>query len=279
MLEMIALSGGESSTYMAIKVKEKKPDAICVFANTSQENEETLDFVNYADKEYGLNVAWIEAVTHLGIRKGCTHKITSYSEACRDGSVFLDMCKEYGVPNKHFIHCTRELKDNPIKSYLRDNFGRWKNVRRNIGIRIDEIDRISPTYKENNIWYPLAFDYPTTKIEINDFWRNQPRRLNLKQYQGNCKWCYKKTLRKHLTMVVETPEYYDFPRKLEIECSHIKPKEGEDKRNIFRGERTVDDLFKLSLEPFDPFHDEARVYSDGFLDETDGCNESCEPFQ
>lgn len=279
MKKMVAISGGETSAYMAMLVKSEHPESIFVFANTGQENEETLEFLNWVDNEFKLNIVWLEAVTHEG-RIGCTHKVVNFETACRNGDVFMDMCKKYGLPNKYFLHCTRELKENPIKSYLRSiNNGNWQEYQRNIGIRIDEIDRVSPTYKEQNLWYPLAFDTPTTKIEINEFWVKQERRLELKQYQGNCKWCYKKTLRKHLTMISETPEYYDFARKLEIECSHIKPKEGEEVRNMFRGERTVDDLFKLALEPFDKFHDEARVYNDTLLDSQDGCSESCEPFQ
>lgn len=276
---VIALSGGETSAYMAIRSKLLNQNALSIFANTGQENEETLNFINYIDMKFDLGVVWVEAVTHIGERKGCTHKVVNYQEACRDGAVFYDMCKKYGVPNKHFIHCTRELKENPIKSYLNELYGSWRNCVRHIGIRADEIDRISPKYKENGLYYPLAFDEPITKIQINEFWQGQERRLNLKQYQGNCKWCYKKTLRKHLTMISETPEYYDFPKRLEVELAHIKPKKGEASRKIFRGERTVQDLIDLAKEPFEPFHDEARVYCDSFLDKHEGCSESCEPFQ
>lgn len=283
----VAVSGGETSAYMAFKIQgmintrflDQRFNIKYVFANTGQENEETLVFLKELDEEFGFNIVWLESVTHHDKRKSCTHKIVDFESASRDGEPFEEMCKKYGVPNKHFMHCTRELKNNPIKSYLKSiGWGSTKDYIRMIGIRMDEIDRISPTYQENGLYYPLITDFPTNKMYINEYWDEQSFRLNLKQYQGNCKWCYKKTLRKHLTIITENPEWYDFPKMLEEKYSHIKPKKGTTERRMFRGERKVEDLFKLSLEPFTPFHDEARVYRDELDRPGAGCTEECEPF-
>lgn len=61
-----SFSGGETSAYMAIKLKEKNPDTAFVFANTGEENEETLEFV---DKE---SMGWLMAMDNykrLGAKK------------------------------------------------------------------------------------------------------------------------------------------------------------------------------------------------------------------
>ena len=69
-----SFSGGETSAYMAIKLKEKYGDRVkFVFANTSQENEETLIFVDKVDKAYDLGVVWIEAIANPEYRKGGTY--------------------------------------------------------------------------------------------------------------------------------------------------------------------------------------------------------------
>ena len=98
---LVSFSGGRTSAYMTKQIldKNKGDNIVVVFANTGQETEETLKYIDNFDKVYGFNTVWIEAITHHNIRKGCTHKVVSYETACRDGSVFMEMVKKYGVPN------------------------------------------------------------------------------------------------------------------------------------------------------------------------------------
>ena len=54
---------------MAKLIVEKFKDSheiVTTFANTGDEQEETLEFVDMCDKEFGLDVVWLEAVTHFG---------------------------------------------------------------------------------------------------------------------------------------------------------------------------------------------------------------------
>src|SRR5690606_17416823 len=100
-----------------------------------------------------------------------------------------------------------------IQSYMR-SIG-WKKYHTAIGIRADEFDRMNANWKKNRFYYPLIKDRQMTKPKINFWWSQQPFRLNLKGYEGNCKWCWKKSTRKLQQLAVERPEYFDFPRAME----------------------------------------------------------------
>lgn len=69
----ISFSGGETSAYMAqrlIKECNKTHEIITLFANTGEEAEETLEFVDKCDREFGLNVIWLEADVNPELGKG-----------------------------------------------------------------------------------------------------------------------------------------------------------------------------------------------------------------
>lgn len=215
----ISFSGGETSAYMTKwcleNYKDKYDQIVVVFANTGQENEETLEFVRDCDKHFDFNTVWVEGVVDFTKGKGVGCKIVDFETADRDGRVFEQVIQKYGIFNQAYPNCTSRLKLMPMTKYMR-SIG-WKNRTYDtaVGIRVDEVDRISKNYRENRIIYPLIQDNPMSKPDINAFWSNQPFRLRLKGYQGNCKWCWKKSLRKHLTLIEETPEVYEFPRKME----------------------------------------------------------------
>ena len=188
---IITFSGGETSAFMAQWILNNKKDEfeiICVFANTGQENEETLDFVEKCDKEFNLNLVWVEAVVNPKFGEGVRHRIVDYKTASRNGQPFEDLISKMGMPNQSAPFCTRDLKLNPIKSYLRSI--KWKNYWTAIGIRADEFDRINPNRLKERIYYPLVSDIQMTKPMVNFWWNQQPFRLNLKGYQGNvCFYC------------------------------------------------------------------------------------------
>lgn len=254
-----------------------------VFANTGQEHEETLEFVKRCDRHFGLGVQWVEGVVHPELGTGTTHKLVDFGTANRKGAPFEDMIAKYGLPNVTFPHCTRELKMNPMRSYMRA-LG-WERYDTAIGIRIDEIDRLNPNYKALGIIYPLAFDCPMTKPDVNRFWRAMPFRLELKGYEGNCKWCWKKAIRKHLTIMQDDPAAFDFPERMERDYANVGPKDtgAEYPRRFFRQKLTVADLRLLAAKPFERAVDDAVIYREknmfGIdLDKAAGCSESCEVF-
>ena len=58
-------SGGESSVFMAIKMKERFGDDVgLVFANTSMERKESYEFIKRVDEDYNLGIVYLEAVIH-----------------------------------------------------------------------------------------------------------------------------------------------------------------------------------------------------------------------
>lgn len=279
----ISFSGGETSGYMTLMCwhywAPYYDEVVVVFANTGQETEQTLIFVKWFEDYYGIPVVWLEGVTEHGKRKGNTHRITDYYNASRDGEPFADMIRKYGIPNKAYPHCTRELKLNPMASYLR-SLG-WKEYDTAVGIRVDEIDRMSAKAKKNRVFYPLIKHWPMTKPDINAFWATQPYRLDLKGFEGNCKWCWKKTLRKHLTLMRYHPQWYDFPEQMEETMGLAGHNKDGTHRVFFRENMSVKDLRELAQKPFNEVEDDAQVYPDNeleghTLDVSNGCSESCE---
>jgi hypothetical protein len=291
----ISFSGGETSAFMAIMllankaIRDRYSEIRTLFANTGEENEQTLDFVNRCDKTFGLNVEWVEAVVHHGERKASTGTRVDFLTAARNGEPFEEMIRKYGIPNASYKHCTRELKLNPMRAYLADTGWSEGSYDTAIGIRLDEIDRVSSGAKANRLIYPLISLMPTTKPQVNTFWSRQSFRLGLKGYQGNCKWCWKKSLRKHMTLIGETPEIYDFPARMEDKYGLVGPEFGRHekpegyRRVFFREGRSVGDLMKMKKEigpSFRPAEDDSMNFAlfDPVMDVGAGCEESCEVF-
>lgn len=274
---LISFSGGETSALMSKLILERMAgeydEVRTVFANTGQENEETLEFVHRCDHEFGLNVTWIEAVPSRG-RDGAGYRVVDFVSASRHGEPFEDAIKLYGIPNTSFPQCSRELKTRPIKKWAKATgwpSGTFDNA---VGIRVDEIDRMSPTAKQDRVLYPLVGRFPHTKTAVNEFWSRQAFRLNLKGYQGNCKWCWKKSLRKHLTIISENPEAYDFPERME--ALYADAGAGQGGRVFFREKMSTKDLRRLAASTkFEPVTDDARQYQVDLIEWLDADLEVC----
>lgn len=260
---LVSFSGGQTSAYMSALLKEHSRNRlIFVFANTGQENEKTLEFVDKVDRAFDLGVVWVEAdVKPKGI--GTKHLIVSFETASRQGEPFEAVVAQYGISNKAYPHCTRELKLAPIHNYMRTVVG--KDYQTAIGIRADEYRRVG---NKAGIVYPLADYWINSKEDVNEFWNRQPFALGLQEHQGNCKWCWKKSLKKHFRLIEETPEIFDFPRYLEARYGKVRCPEG--RRVFFRENRSTDDLFEL--------HRSAGQLPPLF-DVDAGCSESCEMYE
>lgn len=269
----ISFSGGKTSAYMAKKVIEKyrKTHEIKVlFANTGQEHEKTLEFVDRCDKEFDLDVTWIESNVQHGQRLSSQGVKVDFETACRDGRLFEEMVKKYGISNFAFPHCTRELKTSPMHNYVKKVLG-WKKgtYATVIGIRADEIDRINAKFKELKYWYPLA-DWGITKQCVNNFWKKQPFNLEIPEHLGNCTWCWKKTLKKQMAVIRDMPEAHKVP--MQIEEKYKVFRKGDkvlENQVFFRKNKSARDLYEI--------YESGTVES--FVDEQfNDCKESCEPF-
>lgn len=234
---LISFSGGETSAYMTWWLwthKKEEYNMTVVFANTGEENEETLRFVNLFEVHFGIPVVWVESKINPINKLPTTYFITNYFDACRDWRLFHDMVKKYGIPNQTHPHCTRELKQNPIISYAKSIFGK-NNCFTAIGIRVDEIDRMNKNRKKLKLIYPLIEMIEMTKPKINFWWSQQKFRLELKGYQGNCMTCWKKSDHKLFTIAKEDERKFTTFNRLENAYGRFTP-ESRIKKMESRGE-------------------------------------------
>tara|TARA_R110002050_G_scaffold1762_2_gene11509 strand:+ start:89 stop:937 length:849 start_codon:yes stop_codon:yes gene_type:complete len=265
-LLVCTFSGGRTSSFMGLMLKDlpkyKDFDKLFVFANTGKEKEETLEFINRCDKEWNLGVVWLEAKVNTEKGVGTSYKVVNYKTASRDGKPFEDMLKKYPIPNSFASNCTRELKLAPINKYIK-TLG-FNEVVTALGIRYDERHRKSNTAEEQNIIYPLCDDLKVDSKFIRDWWSRQCFDLKLKDYEGNCDLCFKKSVRKRLTLIKEDPKIADW--WLEMENKY-----GNDKvpRFDLRTNKSVEDLIKESKQPFRTIQDlyELSKTQTGLFDE------------
>jgi len=333
---LISFSGGRTSAYMAqwlLSNISDKYNIMVVFANTGEEDDATLEFVKKCDEYFGFNTVWIEAVARVKrlvngekhiftiwewkrierkLRKdgytqhwiderytsspmGVEAKVVDFETADREGGPFRAMIAKQGIPNSKYLHCSRDLKQRAIRAYARD-IG-WKGYYTAIGIRNDEVDRVSNAWREEKLIYPLISLQPTTRLDVNGFWADMPFDLEIKSYEGNCKVCWKKSLRKLLTIAKEHPERFDNFGKWEKEYENYAPpgrlknlaKRGEDPGfpyRFFREKLTVAQILEMSTGDFELVKDDSKEVGEykesqlegHDLDLSDGCVESCEVF-
>ena len=286
---LISFSGGETSAYMSqwlLANKSKEYDFKVVFANTGQELEQTLEFVQQCDRLFNLNCTWIEADVQNGRGDGTKAKIVNFESANRTGYPFERVIAKYGIPNMAFPHCSRELKATPIRAYARSigwGAGKYESF---IGIRADEFDRASPKSGSDRLVYPLI-KLGITKEDINSYWRDMPFRLQIKGYEGNCKTCWKKTNRKLMTIAKHNPEYFEFNQRMEQKYENHQPL-GKDLYSLparfFRKKLTTQQILDMAQSDFIEATDDRMKFESIYqpslfdLDVSSGCEESCEAF-
>jgi hypothetical protein len=245
-LYIVMCSGGRTSMFLAkyIKENENYKNKLFVFMNTGKEREETLQFADKCDKEFGLNLVYLEALVNNEKGKGTVYKIVDFKAASRNGEPFEALLKKYPLPNNMASNCTRELKQRPIESYIRDNFKEY-DVYRIIGIRADESHRKSNNAIKEKLIYPLCDEIKVDSKFIRDWWEKQSFDLGLKDYEGNCDLCFKKSLKKRLTIIKENPSVADWWEKMENKYGSE-----EIPRFDLRTNKSVTEMKELSKLPF-----------------------------
>lgn len=188
----ISFSGGRSSAVMTKLCLEEYGDTheiVVTFANTGCEHPATLDFVRDCDRYWGFNTVWLEAVISPVDGEGVRHKVVNYETASRNGEPFEAYIAKSGMPNPTNPGCTRNLKQDVSESYLRSLGwvqGKRLNYRTAIGIRADEIDRMSVHAERHGFVYPLV-DKGITKAKVNAIMAAQPWDLKIpNDALGNC---------------------------------------------------------------------------------------------
>jgi hypothetical protein len=270
---LISFSGGRTSGYMTHRLLSELPssvDARVVFANTGQEDEGTLKFVRDCEEIFGWNITWVEARVNHYKRKGTEHKVVSYDTASRAGEPFEEVIKKYGLPNQSMPHCTRELKLQPIKSLCREWGWKRGTYHSAVGIRADEIDRMSSYAEKEGLIYPLI-KWGVKKPDVLNWWNKQNFDLYVPEHRGNCLWCWKKSFKKLVQVYREDERTFDFPKRMEQEHANTGAlaKKSGNSQTMFRGNKSAIDVIKMAEEGHVGFEDPNYV---------EECAESCEVF-
>lgn len=267
-LYVVLFSGGRTSAFLAKYMKEHPhyKNCIFVFINTGKEREETLQFADKCDKEFGLNLVYLEALVNNEKGKGTTYKIVDFETASRNGEPFEAMLKKYPLPNNMASNCTRELKQRPIDAYLRDNYKDF-DIIKVVGIRADEAHRKSVNADIEKVIYPLCDEVKIDSRFIRNWWEKQSFDLGLKDYQGNCDLCFKKSLKKRLTIIKENPESAKWWLEMEQKYSSE-----EIPRFDLRTNKSIEELVEMAQRPFtkaQDLHELSQQQCDLFEFETD----------
>jgi 3'-phosphoadenosine 5'-phosphosulfate sulfotransferase (PAPS reductase)/FAD synthetase len=277
-----ATSAGLTSVMMAIKMKEWYPDCnvVNVFINTGKEDIRSLEFMNECDKYYNLNLVWLEAIIQLKKGIGSNYKVTSFDKLDTKGIIFEEGIKKYGIPSRVNKWCNRELKLVPLEKYANNIFG-LNNWSLAIGLRIDEIDRISNNYKTNNIFYP-PFENKINQRERNKFWKDEPIKLKIKGYEGNCEFCFEKSKRKRMTIAVQNPDKLIWWNEMEQKYS-LKSIDGKEQYNKMvenggayfgRMNEPIQKIIEDAKKPFKKSTNE-YIYENDLFDFESDCGSSC----
>jgi 3'-phosphoadenosine 5'-phosphosulfate sulfotransferase (PAPS reductase)/FAD synthetase len=181
----ISFSGGRTSAVMTKRILEEwkdRFDILVCFANTGQEHEETLKFIDRCDKAFNFGVVWLEAVVNPEKGKGIRHKIVDFETASRKGEPFEAYISKYGIPNSAYKQCNGRLKTDVMDDYRRSIGLKKGTFSTAIGIRADEIDRVSLTgMVTHNLFYPCV-DAGVTKQDVREWWATQPFNLNIPEH-------------------------------------------------------------------------------------------------
>jgi 3'-phosphoadenosine 5'-phosphosulfate sulfotransferase (PAPS reductase)/FAD synthetase len=212
MIKFVQVSGGRTSGRMAELLKGD-PDTQFMFQNTGREKPQTYDFLNKMDKEWGLNLIWLEYWCP-DPKKKATFRVVSYETANRDGLPFAQLIeKRKAIPNKFKRFCTAELKVKTARRFIRaQGLKRWEYA---VGYRADEPNRKVRSDTMQKTVTPLR-DLGITAMDIAEFWKNNSFDLDLpimpngKTFGGNCEGCFWHSEYQNAMLCKERPESVDW---------------------------------------------------------------------
>jgi hypothetical protein len=180
-----------------------------LFCNTGKEREETLEFVREISEQWHVPIVWLEYEQPAGVRE------VSFATASRRGEPFdaviahrsaINPRHDWTLPNPVSPWCSSELKQRTMRRWmLARGYEEWDSI---VGLRADEPRRVARMRDRRLeggwIMLPLA-DARIGKHHVREFWDRQPFGLKLRDYEGNCDLCFKKSLRKLATLCTERP--------------------------------------------------------------------------
>lgn len=266
----ISTSFGRTSMMMLKIMKEhprwRNKNLFAAFSNTGKEREETLIFGERCAREFNFPITWIEAVITPEKGIGSAYKFVDYDTASRNGEPFLAAIQKYGIPYSGAPWCSENLKEVPLTKLARDYFNGEPFVSA-IGMRFDEFSRVK---KRDKVIYPMAA-LGLVKRDVRKFWSEQSFDLQLKDYEGNCDLCFKKSKRNLLTIIAQDPKRADWWNQAEIAYGDTNNREALFTRG---GKTTMQELIDEALAGnFVPMTDPWWQRSASKeMDESESCN-------
>ena len=250
---IVSVSGGRSSAIMAkhISQSEKYKDfeKVYLFANTGMERPETIQFLKDIEKYWCIDIICLEGVYSTVMGQGVRHRITDLDSLSMNAEPFEGAIRHKtkgifnGLPNIKAPYCSEMTKVLPIKSFSDEIFGRGSYLMA-LGFRAEDMPkRISwkeiETCKEKI--YPLItdFEYPIGQPELNRMWNREPFKLEIHSNLGNCEMCWKKSDKKIVEDIKHGTRFIDWFERMEREYDST----------MFRGNKSIHDLIKMSKEP------------------------------
>jgi hypothetical protein len=212
---------------------------IYVFANTGREMPATIMFIKRWMEYLETPINLLETQTYLHQRKSSGFKlVTEWMDLSMDGEPFEQMVEKYGLPSIAFPHCTRELKINPIKNFIKEHLGLKKGeYEEAIGYRFDELHRAA-AFRKGYV-FPLI-EQRVTKEIVKDFWLNGDMvkwDLALEDFEGNCDFCFKKSWGKLEKMRDKHPNRLLF-------WNNLEEKYWKENNAMYRGHAMAIDLMR-----------------------------------
>ena len=123
-----------------------------------------------------------------------------------------------------------------------------------MGIRYDEKHRMSNTAEKDNVIYPLIQDVKVDQKFVRNWWDRRSFDLELKDYEGNCDLCFKKSLRKKLTIIKENPEISNWWQEMEERFGTEKIPRFE-LAEMNRKGHSIAEMVEMAQKPFHTIED------------------------
>lgn len=265
MKNVVSLSGGRTSAYLAHLMKDRDPETEFIFMDTGAEHPKTYEFIRNIVKHWKINLTCLRVIPNPEMNKPSTYEILAISQIGPDHEPWKRMLKKYGHPYVGGAFCTDRMKTVPFIKYCDERFGRG-NYTTWLGMRIDEPKRTTP---KPGIRY-LAEISDFEKQDVIDWWQGQPFDLEIQEHLGNCVFCIKKSIQKVALAAKDEPE-------LAANFIHtLQTFDVKSDKVMYRSNNSLEQVIALFS---DTGRDElaSRMTSMRQYD-TGSCSESCEAF-